>query len=97
MGFNSGFKGLLRNAQLEDVHATYLFPCVLHYLVFWETNFKCHVLIERYTSLLDRDDIQPLPGPTLNPQGTASVRAVLDGAENSYRVGLANVPAERQL
>jgi len=90
---------LLTNAQPQDVHPTYLFPCALHYLVRirLETNLKCHVLIQRYSSLLGRDDIQPLPGPRMNPDGTASVRAMLDGAENSYRIGLANVPAESQL
>jgi len=88
---------LLRNAQLEDVHPTYLFSCALHYLVFLETIFKCCIIIQMYNSLLDRDDIQPLPGPRLNPEGTASIRAVLDGTENSYRIGLANVPAESPL
>ena len=53
--------------------------------------------MQKYNSLLDRDDIQPLPGPRLNPEGTASVRAVLHGAENTYSIGLANVPADSQL
>jgi hypothetical protein len=84
----------MHNCKMYSQHIYILVLCINLY--FWR-HFKCHILITRYTSLLDRDDIQPLPGPRLNPEGTASVRAVVDGAENSYRIGLANVPAEIQL
>ncbi|XP_069669190.1 uncharacterized protein [Periplaneta americana] len=41
-----------------------------------------------------RDEIQPLPGPKVNPKGTNSTPVVMDGAE--IRNSLTRVPEEKK-